>query len=103
MAAIGLHAAIVTAGIWAADLVTAGVVTAAGAVYDGRRPQGVTRTDREVWIETVNGEPFGRGFQGFQSYPYLLHVRIAGPGNVGPDRTGSAKLGTLIEHLDTIR
>jgi hypothetical protein len=103
VAAIGFHALLVTSGAWAADLVTAGVAPAAAAVYDARQAQGTTRADREVWLEALNGEALGRGFQGFQSYPYLVHVRVASPGNVGPARSDAAKLRTLIGHLDTIR
>ena len=103
MAAIGLHAAIVTSDVWAADLVTAGVAPVAAAVYDGRRPQGTTRTDREVWIEAQPGEPFGRGMQDLDSYPYLVHVRVATPGNAGANRTGAEKSRAVIGFLDTIR
>lgn len=102
MASIAFHAKLVTAGVWAADLVTAGIVSAAAAVHEGRLPREPKRTDTEVWLEIVAADPVGTGFQGLTPYPYLVHVRVGNPGNRGPDKTGALQLQTLNAHLDTL-
>ena len=46
-----IHDTLIGAAVWPADLVTAGIVSAASQVYDGRRIQGVQDSTVEVWLE----------------------------------------------------
>lgn len=98
---MSLHSDIVTSGLLAAELVTAGAVTLAAQVYTGRRPQKITRTDGEVWVEKLPIEEIGTGLQGRALHPYLLHV-FAGPFNSGPAGAGDAQLATVEATLETI-
>lgn len=95
---MSFHSALVAA--WPADLVTAGVVSVAAAVYVGRRPQGVPRQDAEVWLERVGVEERGGGLQRVHAHQYLAHVR-GGPTNAGGKRTGEAQV-TAVEALQRL-
>lgn len=103
MAPVDLHALLVTSGVWAADLVTAGVVTAAGAVYPGRAPQSAPRADVEVWISPYLADDVGTGSQGRRPHVFELHVRQRSVANMGGNQSGSLQLSTLFTTLQTIR
>lgn len=83
------------------DLVSAGVVTAEAQVYSGRRPQKVTRSDGEVWVERLPTEQIGRGLHRVTRHPYLIHV-IGRPSNAGPAGTGEAQLETVEAKAETL-
>ena len=97
---MSFHSAMLAAAVWPADLVTAGVAPTAAAVYPGRRPQKVTRVDREIWIERVEGEPIGTGFHGAHLHSELVHVIEAG--NPDGDTTGKTKLSAAEADLRVI-
>lgn len=99
-----IHDALIGASVWPADLVTAGIVSAATQVYDGRRQQGATQSVIEVWLEqepVIDESP--TGFQEVEVHPYLVHVLVSDPMNHGGDKTGKVKLRTLQSHLRTIK
>lgn len=91
-----------TAAVWPADLVVAGIVIAAGRVYTGRKKQKVTHTDREVWLEDLEDESDGAGFQGLSRYAYMVHV-IIGDKVGGSAGTFDAQKTALKAYLETIR
>lgn len=83
------------------DLAAAGVVTEAAAVYSGRRPQRVRRTDLEVWVELVERAEEGTGLQRVTRHGYLLHLRGA-PTNAGSGGTGDAQQRVVEAAAETI-
>lgn len=87
--------------VWPADLVSALSLSANGQVYAGRRPQGVTRADFEIWVERLPIEHVGQGFQQVTRHPYLLHLREF-RGNQGNDKTGNLALTVLEAHMQTV-
>lgn len=98
---MSFHADLVTP--WAADLVTAGIVASTLDVYDGRRPEGVTRGPVEIWLERLpaeGGGPAGGGLQLVDRRPYLVHVRVRS--NAGGKKTGTEQLATVEAKLQAI-
>ena len=99
---MSFHSSLMGALVLPADLVTAGVVAAAAAVYDGRQPQAVQRQDVEVWVERLRDpETAGTGFQHARAHEYRLHVRARG--NAGGNKTGSALLALVESRMQTIK
>ncbi len=99
---MSFHSTLTGATVWPADLVTAGVVTAAPAVYTGRTRQVVTRTDSEVWLERLPAESAGTGLQRLERVSYLVHV-IEGLALRGGAQAGKEQLDALEAKLETIR
>lgn len=100
---MSIHAALVGASVWPADLVTAAVVTSSAQVYAGRRPQHVARNDREVWLEAIaSPSQEGSGFQAVDVYPYLVHVRLRAPGNGGANQAGAGHVASVKALMETI-
>ena len=89
------------AAVWPADLVTAGVVTAAGQVTFGRTGADKVDARGAIWIERLPETRGGAGGQHVIRYPYLLHLR-ATPRNLGSDKTGAAQLTAVEARAQTI-
>ncbi len=87
---MSIHSSLVAA--WPADIVTVGVATSSAQVYFGRRPQHVTRQDREVWIERLEVVEAGAGGQLLRGHTYRAHVRVRS--NAGGDKTGKGQQDT---------
>lgn len=99
---MSFHSSLIAADVWPADLVTAGVVTAAAQVYSGRRPRDKTDRRGEVWLERLSDPPTeGGGFQHIRRHAYLVHVRY--PLNAGPDKSGKAQLDYVESRMQTIK
>lgn len=99
---MSFHSSLIATAVLPTDLLSAGVVTAAAAVYAGRRPQKVQRQDVEVWVERLpDPETAGTGFQHLRAHDYRLHVRARGNG--GGNGSGSALLTTVEAHMQTIK
>jgi len=98
---VSFHSSLIGASVWPADLVTAGVVAVAAAVYDGRRPQKMQRQDVEVWVERQAASISGSGLHPVDVHPYLLRVR-GRANNPGHDGTGRAAFTVVESHLQTI-
>lgn len=100
---MSFHSSLIAASVWPADLVSAGVVTAAAQVYTGRRPQDKPDRRGEVWLERLADPPAeGFGFQHVDRHAYLVHVRYP-LGNQGGDQTGKAQLDVIEARMQTIR
>lgn len=99
---MSFHSSLIAAAVLPADLVTAGVVTVAAAVYDGRQAQKVQRQDTEVWLERLQ-DPDSQawGFQHVRGHAYRFHVRARG--NAGGNLAGSALLALVESRMQTIR
>lgn len=97
---MSFHSTLVGASVWPADLVTAGVVTVAAAVYEGRRPAKMQRQDVEVWLERLPATVTGSGLHLVDVYPYFVRVRARG--NIGHDGTGRIQLAAVETRLQTI-
>lgn len=97
---MSFHSTITDAAVWPADLVTAGVVSSADAVYTGRRAQQVPR-DAEVWLEYQGAAPAGGGLHAVTQHTYAVHVFRRG--NDGPGARGERNLTDVEADLATIR
>lgn len=78
---------------WPLDLAAASIVTSAAQVYFGERAQKVTRAGTEVWIERLDVDEQGRGFQGLTRNRYRLHVRVLS--NTGGDLAAKSAEDTI--------
>ena len=96
---MSFHSVLIGATVWPADLVTAGVVAAAGQVYSGRRAQKVPEPT-EVWLERLPTEQAGAGMQALTLHPYLVHVRTTK--TPGGKNTGKPALDVVEAHMKTI-
>lgn len=83
------------------DLVDAGVVAELAAAYPGRRAQDKTRTDVEVFLQRLNAERVGTGFQAVELRPYALRVRKR-VGTRGASQTGVDELDELETLLEQV-
>lgn len=70
----------------------------AGAVYEGDRPQKVTRIGMEVWIKPSETEP---AESNLKVHPYEVHVRLKG--RRAGDQAGALLSQAMKEHLQAVR
>lgn len=90
------------AAVLPTDLMNAGVVSATGHVYRGRRPQEPQLGATEVWVEEMPSPATeGWGGQHVRVHEVRLHVRVEG--NPGGDQTGATGLNTVEAHMETLR
>lgn len=84
----------------ATDLETALSLPTA-AIYRGRRPQRVARSEKEVWLEPLDVGNENNGLGGVREHRVRVHVRLAEGADEG-NRTGAAKQTSVRTDLETV-
>lgn len=84
----------------ATDLETA-LSLSSSAIYRGRRPQAVSRAEKEVWLEPLETGNESHGLGGVLEHRVRAHVRLTEGADEG-NRTGAAKATSVRSDLETL-